>query len=274
MNNDDAQRLIQRLLSDAKAFNQKTQKVSTPAELSNVFDFQPNPSARSTQDLQVFIDNYLKFASPTQSKVFMNQLWSKVEPASLVGEVLSAVTNTSMYTYEVAPVATMLEQSLIRHLTSLIWTSPGDGVMTSGGTASNLQGLMVARNERIAGAKSSGLFSMGERAFVLASREAHYSIKRACNLLGLGHESFIEVETDKQGIMTAQAVEDALLAVSAKNGRVLAVVATAGTTVKGVFDDLKGIGELCQKNEIWFHVDGAYGASVLLSPSHKSLMEG
>ena len=146
--------------------------------------------------------------------------------------------------------------------------------MTSGGTASNLQALMIARNERLQESKEHGLSGGVKKPYILASKEAHYSIKRACNILGLGHAGLIEVEADSDGRMMGSAVESAIAEVEKLAGHVVAVVATAGTTVKGAFDDILGIGEVCKRQKVWFHVDGAYGASVLLSESHRDLMQG
>lgn len=243
-------------------------------QLREKLDLEVNREASKQEQLMSFINAYIRYSAPTSSKRFMNQLWSSTEPESLIGEHLSAALNTSMYTYEVAPVATLLEQSLVDYLSNKIWKQNCEGVMTSGGTASNMQALLTARNFKVKSSKGEGLQSLHHPLYVIASKEAHYSVKRSLNILGLGEDQLIEVEVNSSGQMTAEGVESAIEQVKAKSGQVLAVVATAGTTVRGAFDDLKGIGKLCEAQNVWFHVDGAYGASVILSESHSELVHG
>ena len=247
-------------------------RVMTPNDLKGTLNLEVPQNQQDTETIETFINNYLKYSVNTNDALYANQLWSKVSESSVLGEYLASITNTSMYTYEVAPVATLLEHEVVHELTKRIWGKITEGVMTSGGTASNLQALMVARNVKFPQVKDSGLYNFKKRPVILAASNAHYSIKRAANILGLGHKGFLEVPVNDNGIMTAESVQSVIE--SNPDVNIFALVSTAGTTVEGAFDNLKEISKVCKQNNIWFHVDGAYGASVLLSEKNKKLMDG
>jgi glutamate/tyrosine decarboxylase-like PLP-dependent enzyme len=246
----------------------------SPEELSRMINLELNDVPGDKEGIEHFIHHYLSLSVNTNNKKFANQLWSKTEPFSILGELLCAVTNTSMYTYEVAPVATMLERKMISYLSQLIWNKSTDGIMTSGGSASNLQALMIARNIKVTGSKNHGLSGSNKVPVILAARNAHYSIKRAVNILGIGQNHLIEVDVDHQGAINPDDLKFQLSLIREKNQYPFCLVSTAGTTVEGSFDSLPEIAKICKENNIWLHVDGAYGGSVLLSQKHKKLLEG
>lgn len=226
------------------------------------------------REIENFINDFLKYSVNTSHKKYANQLWSKVESMSIAGEVLSAVTNTSMYTFEVAPVATLLEHQMIKELSNLIWKSEGEGVMTSGGSASNLQALMLARNTKLAGAKKKGLLFQERTPVILAAINAHYSIKRAANLLGIGEDHLVEIQVNDRGQICIDDLKKKLQELEINNNYPFCLVSTAGTTVEGAFDSLGEIAIICREHDLWLHIDGAYGASVLLSEKHRHLLKG
>ncbi len=232
-------------------------------------------SAKSYEKVNSFVVNYLKHSINTHDPKFSNQLWSKTENTSIIGEILTAFTNTSMYTYEVAPIATLLEHKMVKYLSGLIWPEGGEGLMTSGGAASNLQALFLARAKAIPSSKSRGLTHLDTRPVILVANNAHYSIGRSALVLGVGSEQIIEVATDLNGQMNLQDLESQMnLIQSDKHLNLIAVISTAGTTVEGSYDNLKFIGQLCKEHGVWLHIDGAYGASVLLADNHSFLMKG
>jgi aromatic-L-amino-acid/L-tryptophan decarboxylase len=137
------------------------------------------------------------------------------------------------------------------------------GVFVSGGSAGNLSGLVVARDD--ARRKHPELTRMR----VAMSDQAHASVGKAVHVIGL--ESLVVPTTDYR--LDADALE-AALAADPHADDVIAVVATAGTTNAGIIDDLSGIGELARRRGIWFHVDGAYGAGSIFSPTVRPRLRG
>ena len=104
--------------------------------------------------------------------------------------------------------------------------------------------------------------------------QGHYSIKKGAAFLGIGMENVIPVKTDNKGRMSPTALETAIQECQRKEMVPYLVNATGGSTVLGAYDPLDEIATICQKYGIWLHVDGAWGASVLLSKNHKGLMKG
>ena len=243
-------------------------------ELEELMHLEVNTEGLPTSEREKFVKDYLKYAVNTSHPLYANQLWSKVESSSVLGEYLASITNTSMYTYEVAPIATILEHKMIDYLTEIIWGDKRSGVMTSGGTASNLQALMCARNSHYPNAKEQGISGLTKKPVIITANNCHYSIKRSVNILGLGHESLIEVEANDKGQIEPQKLADLITDLKSRGFDPFCVVSTAGSTIEGSYDDIKSIGKICQSEGIWFHVDGAYGGSVLLTKKYRKLMEG
>lgn len=205
-------------------------------------------------------------------------------PVAALFDLVAALTNQAMTIYEVGPSATMLERQVIRWLSHLIddKNTLSGGVLTSGGAMANLTALLAARqiaaskidhNQRQWNAWQTGL-SGQKRLCILASEHTHYSIARAAGIMGLGSDAVIKVATDDQGRMEITALKAAYQTCQHANLHVMAVVANAGCTPTGSIDPLQTIGEFCQAQHLWFHVDGAHGASALLSEQHRNKLKG
>jgi sulfinoalanine decarboxylase len=140
------------------------------------------------------------------------------------------------------------------------------GVPASGGTLSNLMALVIARRERQLGC-------CGE-AVVLASADAHVSIGKALAVMGLPTTALHTIATAADGGMDASALEARLGELQRLGVPVIAVVATAGTTVRGAVDPLPHLAAICQSHGVWLHVDGAIGAVFALSERHRPRVAG
>ena len=204
-------------------------------------------------------------------------------PMAALCDLVAALTNQAMAVYETGPSATMLERQVIRWLCALIdndsaWQNAG-GVLTSGGAQANLTALLVARQISTKRANpSSNIWQDGVTAEsklrILVSEHAHYSISRAAGVMGLGSDSVIKIAADQAGKMDLKALQNAHQACLSKHEIVIAVVANAGCTPTGSIDPLMAIGEYCQSHQLWLHVDGAHGASALLSKTHAHKITG
>lgn len=195
-------------------------------------------------------------------------------PMAALCDLVAAFTNQAMAVYEAGPAATMIERQVIRWLAELIGWNHADGVLTSGGAQANLTALLAAR-QQMAGSNiwKEGV-AIGVPLRILASEHAHYSVSRAAGIMGLGTDAVIKVATDNQGRMQMAALAEAHQATVVSGARVMAVVATAGCTPTGSIDPLVEIGAYCQKHQLWLHIDGAHGASALLSDVHRAALGG
>jgi len=170
-----------------------------------------------------------------------------------------------------SPVASILETRVIRWMCDLAGLGPSaGGTFTSGGTEATLTALLAARNARFPDAWERGL---DERATIVCGADAHYAVSRAAGILGLGTRNLVTVST-RDHHMDVDALGAALDALAARDVPVIAVVATAGSTPTGSFDDLAAIADSCDARELWMHVDGAHGGSALLSPTHRGRLRG
>ncbi len=242
-----------------------------PDELREKIDFSLPEDGVSDTELIGLVQDYLKFSMRTGHPQFLNQLYQGFNLAGFTGEVITALTNTSMYTYEVAPVATLIEGELIAKMCRLIGYEEGDGIFLTGGSNANLNAVLAARNRVQPDARTDGL--AGPLALFVSDR-AHYSFEKAANVLGLGIKAVVKVPSDADGRMIPSELERAIEK-SRDDGRTpFFVSATAGTTVLGAFDPILELAQVAAGQGLWYHVDGAMGASVLLSSKYRHLMDG
>jgi L-2,4-diaminobutyrate decarboxylase len=142
------------------------------------------------------------------------------------------------------------------------------GVFAQGGTVGNLSALVTARDAHRERLSKAGISYEGRFAFI-ASKEAHSSLKSAAKVMDV---DVILAKPEENGKLVASSVQEALSA--SEPHSVFAIVATGGTTNFGIVDDLRGIGEIANTNNIWYHIDGAYGLAGILSPKYRHLFDG
>ncbi|MEG3639355.1 pyridoxal phosphate-dependent decarboxylase family protein [Magnetococcus sp. PR-3] len=245
-----------------------------PEKLAEVFDLSIHPHGLPDHEALIpVLQEYLKHSVKTGHPQFCNQLFAGFNFPAFLGEVFTALTNTSMYTYEVAPLATLMERYLIEKMGSLAGFSNPDGIFSSGGSNSNLIAMLCARQKMFPDIKRTGS-SVLPPLVCLVSDQAHYSFQRGAMVLGLGLDQLIKVPSDDQGRMKPDALEAAILEAKAAGKAPFMVAATSGTTVLGAFDPLDAIHDIAREHGLWFHVDGAFGASVLLSGKHRHHISG
>jgi sulfinoalanine decarboxylase len=194
--------------------------------------------------------------------------------------MLTAATNVSMYTYEVAPVYSVMEKEIFAKMHKLLGWSEGevhDGIFCPGGSLSNFYGMNLARFNKCQkmgiDIKKQGMRAAPDLvAFI--SEQGHYSIKKSAAFLGIGTDNVVDVQADEYGRMVPAALEAAIEASIAKGQTPFFIQCTAATTVLGGFDDFNAVCDIAAKHDIWVHVDGAWGSSVVLSPDYRYLMAG
>ena len=186
-------------------------------------------------------------------------------------DLLISVLNNSTAVWEMSPIGTVIEKELVRWLADRAgYPATAEGTAVSGGSAANLTGLLAAR-ARFA----SDPATMGKRAIVITSADAHYSVARAAAIMGVPETDVLKVSTDDAHRMDVDALETTLATVEElDDAAVLAIVATSGSTATGAFDRLDEIGLLRDRYRTWLHVDAAHGASVLLSERLAPLVRG
>lgn len=243
-------------------------------EIAARFD-EPLPMGlRALDDVAARLDrDVVRDANHLLHPMYLGHQVSAPLAAAVWSEVVISALNNSMAVWEMSPTASMLEGRVIGWMTQLVgWGAEAAGTMTSGGTEATFTALLAARAAWKPDAWTQG-WGSGPAPVVLCGAHAHYAVQRAVGAMGLGTAHCLKVPSD--GYRMSPAALGVLLDELAAAGRpVLAVVATAGQTATGAFDDLEAIGALCAARGLWLHVDGAHGATALLSPAHRHRVRG
>ena len=190
-------------------------------------------------------------------------------PSDPLAHAMVSVLNENVGGYWSSPVGTTIEKTVIRWLAGLVdFPGESEGVFMSGGSMANMCGIASAAAKHFGPEfRRQGLaaFSAKSRPVVICSQAAHFSIRRAVVMLGIGTDNIVTVDTDDQFRMSLDALQSAL----DQHDNIICVVASAGTTNTGAIDPLPQIADLCAAKGVWMHVDAAYGAGGLMSPELK-----
>jgi MAF protein len=217
-------------------------------------------------------DTVVRRSVQTNHPYFLNQNYAGADPIAVVGDWLGAALNTTNATYEVAPVFTLIERALLAKMARLVgFPSSGThpaGLMCAGASLAQLHALQLARHRVDPQLVTEGADGVPRR--ILVSASGHYSAEKLAAVMGIGRQAVESVPTDEHGAMDVAALDAAL----ADGPEVLAVIATAGTTVTAAFDPIAAIADRCEAHGIWLHVDAAYGGAALLSPTHRHRCAG
>jgi glutamate/tyrosine decarboxylase-like PLP-dependent enzyme len=171
---------------------------------------------------------------------------------SILGDLIAAGLNNNLLAYELSPSVTLLEESLCKWFAKKIgFNDSSGGIAASGGTLSNLNALIAARN-------NAGLGS-NPNSVLLISEDAHSSFIKCIKIMGINATNLIRVKTDNQGRMDIKNLRNSLDKCLIENKKIFAIVATLGTTVRGAIDPIKEISEICKERNIWLHIDGSIG---------------
>ncbi|OSZ62056.1 pyridoxal-dependent decarboxylase [Streptomyces pharetrae CZA14] len=225
------------------------------------------PLHDTTAVLDELEDVYLRDAIYFHHPRYLAHLNCPVVIPAVLGEAILSAVNSSLDTWDQSAGGTLIERKLIDWTAARIGLGENaDGVFTSGGSQSNLQALLLAREE----AKTEDLGTLR----IFASEVSHFSVKKSAKLLGLGQDAVVSIPVDHEKRMQTVALAHELER-CAKDGLVpMAVVATAGTTDFGSIDPLPEVAELCAQYGTWMHVDAAYGCGLLTSLTRRALLDG
>ncbi|MEQ1831906.1 MAG: aspartate aminotransferase family protein [Candidatus Eisenbacteria bacterium] len=198
---------------------------------------------------------------------FMGYITSSPAPIGILGDLLAAAVNPNVGAWVLSPAATEIEAQTVRWISELIgYPTTCGGLLVSGGNMANMVGFWAARAACASwDVRAQGL-AAGPRLRVYASAETHTWIHKAADLAGLGTDSVRFVSTGDDLRMDMSELERQLRADRAAGDVPFLVVGTAGSVSTGVIDDLPAIAALAKREQLWFHVDGAYGGFAAAVP--------
>ena len=227
-----------------------------------------------TDKLLTGLEHILKTSMNPTHPGWLAHMDPQPSTASLIGDLAAASVNNNMLSLEMSPAFTRLERALLKDIAKRFGLpETSGGVMASGGSLANLQALAVARNVKL-GSADEGLWSRAKRPVLFCSEVAHTSVQKAAMLLGFGRGAVRTVAVDGNSKLRLDKLETAYEAALRTGEEPFCVVATAGTTTTGNIDPLSSIADFCEKHDLWFHVDAAYGGALVFSETYRHLLTG
>ena len=239
------------------------------------------PEAPPLEMFERIAAEFLADANHLHAPTYMGHQVSTAVPLATLFEGLGAFANQGMAVYEMGPFSTAAERAVVETLGAYVPWPRGtfEGIGTHGGSLANLTGILAARNVRYPGCWERGVASVAGkgsrgRPAIVAGADSHYSVARAAGVLGLGTNQVLKAPLDARRRIDPDRLRALLDEASADGSDVFCLVASACTTPTGAFDPLADLADLAAERGLWLHVDGAHGASVLLSARHRHKVRG
>ena len=263
-------RIVKELLNDEQ--NNPVAEFVPSSELYQQLDLSLSESGVSSEEFEAALKDLVLKTPRTATNAFFNQLFGGRNEKAVLGDLLAVVLNNSMYTYKAAGPQVGVEKVTLREICNLIgWDNSSDGTFAPGGSMTNYMSMVMARDKFDGDIRDKGVH---HKMTVYTSKHSHYSIPKNAAFTGIGRDQVRYVPSDQYGKMDIVQLEQ-MIKEDVKNGFAPIVVnLTAGTTVMGAFDPVRAVRKVCDKHEMWLHVDGAYCGSVLFSNKYKHLIDG
>lgn len=274
-NRTEAGRFIEAVL-DLVVTHLQTAEARPPLpDMTAGLDFGDLPEQPvSEKEWLVELKRLLDFSMNARTPRCIAHMNSLSNTASMLADLAAAAVDNNMLSLEMAPAFSQLEHDLMQKMAALFGL--GDravGVLVGGGSLANSQALAVARNAKL-GTMEHGLNPLVNQPVIFASEVAHTSLQKAAMLLGLGTSAVRQVAANENSQMDIDGLQKQI-ALAKDDGKIpFCVVATAGTTVTGNIDPLPEIYEVARENNLWFHVDAAYGGALMFSEHQKHRLQG
>jgi aromatic-L-amino-acid decarboxylase len=244
----------------------------TMSQLDSQLNLQPAPLETLMEECRTMIELSRHNGHPR----FFGYVASPSTPIGAYADLIASTLNANITCWRSGPAGTELELLVVRWLGQLIkYDSAAEGLLTSGGSMANLIALMIASRRTLGPAVSrAGLWQSGSPLTVYASSEVHMSVAKAADILGLGRDHVRSIACDERQKMISARLREQILNDLDRGFRPSCILASAGTVNTGVVDPLGRIADIAREFNLWFHVDGAYGAPGVLDSRKEPLFYG
>jgi len=272
-------------------------------ELSNRFKdscISKNPAKKLADVIKKIIDDIAPHAVNVASPYFIGHMTSAIPFFMVHLQTIVTALNQNLVKLETSKVTSIFERQVLAKIHRLIYNNNDSfydfhiqnpestlGTFVEDGTLANLTALWVARNaffqptEGFGGVEKEGMAAAYnayriDRCVVLVSQLGHYSLRKSGGVLGIGNNNFLSIDVDRNNQMNITKLKETIKSIKADSckTKILAVIGIAGTTETGTVDPLFEIAEICDKHNIHFHVDAAWGGPTLLSEKYRTLLSG
>lgn len=228
----------------------------------------PRTGTPPEEVLALFEQNIARFARANGHPGFLAYVSASADPVGILADALASTLNQNVTSWRSAPSATAVERVVLCWLDELVgFQGGGHGALVSGGSGANLHAMACA-----VGAARQGKADLAQLV-VYASSETHFSIAKAARTLGLDDGNLRRVEVDERRRMRPGALARCIAEDRSRGRFPACVCASAGTANTGAIDPLAGIAEVCRREDVWLHIDGAYGAPAAMLPDFAWMRE-
>lgn len=245
---------------------------SVKAHLRQPLPTQPNDPRAVYEE---FVENVLPYTNGNRHPRFWGWVQGNGTVLGMFADMLASGMNPHMAGFDQAP--KLVEQQVLAWLTELMgMPEETSGILLGGGSMANITALVVARHAKAGfNVRELGLQANAQPKLVMyASTETHGWAQKAAELLGLGNQAFRRIAVDDQFRINIDALRQAVDDDKRAGRRPFCVIGNAGTVNTGAIDDLVALGQFCREEDLWFHVDGAFGALARIAPSLAPLVAG
>jgi glutamate/tyrosine decarboxylase-like PLP-dependent enzyme len=248
-----------------------------PSSIREHFSGSAPLDPQSPEDVyQEFYDYILPWPTGNIHPRFWGWVFGTGTILGAFAEMLSATMNTGAACGLSYNSANYVEVQVLDWLKDIIgFPASASGVLTTGCSEANLIGLAVARNTKAGyDLRREGIRTASRKMVLYASEEIHSSVQKAIEILGLGSKALHTIPVDENFRIDLQALTESITRDRKDGLYPLCVVGAAGTTNTGAVDDLEALADICQKENLWFHVDGAFGAWAAIAPGVRAQVKG
>lgn len=234
--------------------------------------FEKEPLEKILADCGAVIDGSRHNGHPR----FFGYVASPSTPAGAFADLLASSLNASVTSWRSAPAPAEVERTVVRWLGSLIgYDDQAQGLLTSGGSMANLNALLIAHRAKAEVAVAQvGIRGTTAPMIIYASDQVHLSITKAADILGLGQDSVRLLPSDGRFCLDTSALSSAIDQDRRFGLKPFCVIGSAGTAATGAIDSLAEIARIARENDLWFHIDGAYGAPAAMIEDCRPMFAG
>lgn len=270
----DTQNLLENYYSKTKE-----RRVSTDWDLGKIRENAKALNLDKANEIDVVLNHVIegltKYAVHTPHQNYFGLFNPRPNFSSTIADLITATFNPQLAAWSHAPFANEIESYILQEFGKKIgYIDSIDGTFCTGGAEANLTAIICALNNAFPDFSKKGLFGIGKQPIIYCSSESHHSIEKAAKVTGLGSQSVSSIPVNVNLEMDLKALNQQIVTDKQNGLFPLMIVGTAGTTGAGSIDDLRALHTIAVEDNIWFHVDAAYGGAIAISEKYKTVIAG